>query len=148
LCGRCKKKNAIIYRIHSGEKVCKGCFLKEIEDKTRRSMKNNDMIDLEDKIALAVSGGKDSVAMVDIIYKIHHNLINQQIIRGRPPVAITIDEGIETYRKESLSIAKKICKDHSLNHKIFSFEEEFGLSLDKMVQLGKNSYFKNELQKK
>ncbi|MHA1792417.1 MAG: ATP-binding protein, partial [Promethearchaeota archaeon] len=110
------------------------CFKKELENRVRRTIAREHMLYLEDKLAFALSGGKDSVVLVKVLYSIYGNLLEQQKRLGRPPVAITIDEGIEGYRAESLLISKRTCDELGLKHVIFSFKKEFGLSLDEMIE--------------
>ncbi|MHA1997827.1 MAG: TIGR00269 family protein [Promethearchaeota archaeon] len=133
LCSRCKKNPAIVVRNLSGEVTCKRCFMGEIEKRVRRIMSRYKMMNKEDKIAFAISGGKDSITMLKIVMNIHGNLIAQQSRRGHAPVAITIDEGIKGYRQESLDISRRACAEAGLEHVVFSFEKEFGLSLDALV---------------
>lgn len=132
-CSRCKKNRVMVFREHSGEKVCKACFLREIESRVRKTISRFKMLDNQDKIALAVSGGKDSVVLAKILFSIHANLITQQEKKGKPPVMITIDEGIEGYRKESLEIAKNLARELNIKHIVFSLENEFGMGLDEVV---------------
>ncbi|MBN2150388.1 MAG: adenine nucleotide alpha hydrolase family protein [Candidatus Lokiarchaeota archaeon] len=133
VCVRCKKNRPVMERIHSGEKVCKACFLKEIEDRVRRAMSRCKMAGPDDKVAFAVSGGKDSTVMLRAVTSVHGQLLAQQAKRGRAPVAITVDEGIAGYRDESLRIASEVCKELGIEQVVFSFKKEFGLSLDEMV---------------
>ncbi|MHA1372014.1 MAG: hypothetical protein ACTSWN_04205 [Promethearchaeota archaeon] len=132
-CDRCKKSRAVVYREHSGLKLCRNCFIKEVETKVRKTISRFKMLDRGDRIALAVSGGKDSLAMVEILIKNYSQFFEFHRSKGLFPVAITIDEGIKGYRAESIKLAMDICKKHDLNHVIFSFKDEFGLSLDEII---------------
>jgi tRNA(Ile)-lysidine synthase TilS/MesJ len=60
------------------------------------------MIKNSDRVAVAVSGGKDSLALLNIL---------KNTLRGIDPVliAITVDEGIQGYRDESLEIVRNFC---------------------------------------
>jgi tRNA(Ile)-lysidine synthase TilS/MesJ len=58
------------------------------------------MLDYNDRVAVAVSGGKDSLALLFVMKKIFEKHDRSDII------AITIDEGIEGYRNESLQIVR------------------------------------------
>ena len=62
------------------------------------------MVDYGDRIAVAVSGGKDSLSLLYIMKKIFDQRSIQTDV-----VAVTIDEGIKGYRDESLEIVKDFC---------------------------------------
>ena len=68
------------------------------------------MLKYGEKIAIGVSGGKDSLALLDILVKMQRD--NEYEL-----VAITIDEGIKNYRDEAVELAIKACKKYlSLIH--------------------------------
>lgn len=92
------------------------------------------MLKPEDQIVVGVSGGKDSLALL-------YNLINIQEnnYRSKPIIAVTIDEGIQNYRKNSIKNAIDFCKKYGVEHIIVSFKEKTGISLDKIVELKKNT---------
>ena len=146
-CSRCTKNRAVMTR-YSGEHVCKACFLKEVEDKVRKTMAHHKMLDANDKLVLALSGGKDSTVLARTISKIHGNLLHQQAMNGHPPVAITIDEGIVNYRAESIAIARTTCADLGIDHVVFSFKDEFGMDLDEMVAAMESDGFLEKMDKK
>nr|MDO8086512.1 ATP-binding protein [Candidatus Sigynarchaeum springense] len=144
-CTRCKKNRPVLERVHSGEKVCKACFLKEIEDKVRKTISRYKMVEPGDKVAFAVSGGKDSTVLLRTMTSIHKQLLAQQAKSGNPPVVITIDEGIANYRDESIRIAANMCKELGIDQIVFSFKKEFGLSLDEMIVVADKPAFKQSL---
>ncbi len=86
------------------------------------------MLSYDDKIAIGVSGGKDSITLLHILAKIESDFPHSKL------KAITIDEGIEGYREEALKIAKQVCQKLNVEHKIFSFKEFFGYTLDNFVK--------------
>jgi uncharacterized protein (TIGR00269 family) len=86
------------------------------------------MLQFDDHLAVAVSGGKDSLALLYILAKLR---------KFRPKTvltAITVDEGIKGYRDEALDIAVSICKKLDVSHHIVSFKELYGFSLDEIVE--------------
>ncbi len=96
------------------------------------------MLRFDDHLAVAVSGGKDSLSLLYILAKLK---------KHRPKTtltAVTVDEGIVGYRDEALDIAAALCKKLEVPHHIVSFRELYGFSLDEIVSKAqKNS--KNEL---
>jgi uncharacterized protein (TIGR00269 family) len=83
------------------------------------------MLDNNDTVAIAVSGGKDSLSLLYIMKKIFNG-------RHRAPklLAFTIDEGINGYRSESLKIAQSYCSKLAIPTKILSYKEIFRISMD------------------
>jgi uncharacterized protein (TIGR00269 family) len=68
-CTKCKTKAVIkIPRHHAA--FCKGCFTTFIHDQVARAIKSEHMFGKEDRVLVAVSGGKDSLALWDILLKL------------------------------------------------------------------------------
>jgi uncharacterized protein (TIGR00269 family) len=127
-CSKCGKGKAIIKRRYSGERLCNKCFIESIERKVKKTIIKYTMFNHEDKIGVALSGGKDSVSLLHILSKIEKRFPRSRI------VALTIDEGIEGYRKEAIEISKECCKILGIDQTISSFEEIYGHSLDEIVE--------------
>jgi len=86
------------------------------------------MLQFNDHLTVAVSGGKDSLALLYILSKLH---------KFRPKTtltAVTIDEGIKGYRDEALDIAALSCKKLDIPHHIVSFKELYGFTLDEIIE--------------
>ncbi len=70
-CDRCE--NQIAYtRKYSGEKLCSQCFSNSILRKTAKTISKYKMIQNDELIAVAVSGGKDSLALLNIMNENGH----------------------------------------------------------------------------
>jgi len=128
VCSICKRKEAFFFRPYSGEKLCKGCFIRSIEGKVRATIAKYKMFEFDDRIAVAVSGGKDSVSLLHILAKIERDYPKASL------VAVSIDEGIAGYRDEALKIAGENCRRLGVEHHIISFKELYGLTLDEIVE--------------
>src|SRR5512145_2372716 len=70
VCSKCKKNNSIYLRQYSGEFLCKKCFIKSIDYKAKRTISKYSMIKHGDTVAVAVSGGKDSLVLLNILKNI------------------------------------------------------------------------------
>jgi uncharacterized protein (TIGR00269 family) len=46
---------------------CQSCFLRYVTEQVKRALKDHDMLDSRDRVMVAVSGGKDSLALWDIL---------------------------------------------------------------------------------
>jgi uncharacterized protein (TIGR00269 family) len=85
------------------------------------------MLKFDEKIAVAVSGGKDSISLL-------HILANMKRLHPKASlVAVTVDEGIKGYRDEALKIASANCRKLNIAHHIVSFKQLFGFTLDEIV---------------
>lgn len=125
-CDRCVNE-AVYSRKYSGENLCSSCYSNSILRKTAKTISKYNMIRNDELVCVAVSGGKDSLALLQILSKMSetHNF------RIQP---ITIDEGIPDYRNEALKIVRKFCTKLNLEHQVYSYKELFGLTLDEALQ--------------
>ncbi|MCL2134491.1 MAG: TIGR00269 family protein [Candidatus Bathyarchaeota archaeon] len=85
------------------------------------------MLEFNDRLAVAVSGGKDSLSLLHVLVKLQ---------KYRPKttlMAVTIDEGIQGYRDEALEITIKNCNTLNVPLHIVSFKELYGLTLDELI---------------
>lgn len=65
-CTRCKAPAVIEVRRHNAA-YCKGCFLLVVRNQVVRAIEHWDMIAPGDRVLVAVSGGKDSLALWDVL---------------------------------------------------------------------------------
>jgi len=126
MCKNCKKE--AVYKLISGEPLCKNCFIKYFEKKVLKTIRIFKLIDKEDYIGVAISGGKDSLTVLNIL-----NLVAQKH-RKLKLIAILIDEGIKGYREKTIVDAKKFCKENNIPLKIYSYKKEFGFTLDQIIK--------------
>jgi uncharacterized protein (TIGR00269 family) len=81
-----------------------------------------------DRIAIALSGGKDSTALLLLLSALLPALQDVQL------VAITIDEGIAGYREATVQSADHHARSLGIEHYCISFPELFGDSLDVLLK--------------
>ena len=129
-CNRCE--NVAVYtRKYSGESLCSECFSDSILRKTAKTISKYNMIKNDELVCVAVSGGKDSLALLHILEKMskNHNFRLK---------VVTIDEGIPEYRNEALEIVKDFCSKVNVMHSVFSYKNLFDLTLDEALNLREN----------
>jgi len=127
-CSFCRKNEAFYLRSYEGIGLCHKCFKKNIEDRVRRTISKYKMLKPNDRVAVAVSGGKDSLSLLTILGKITKRFPKSSL------TAVTVDEGIAEYRDEAIRIAEDYYKKNSIGYEIVSFEELFQIKLDELVK--------------
>ncbi len=127
VCNVCDRGEAFFFRPYSGVSLCRKCFVESVEEKTRATIAKYQMFRFDDRIAVAVSGGKDSVGLLHVLAKIELRHPKARL------VAVTVDEGIGGYRDEALKIAAENCEKLEVEHYLVSFKELFGYTFDQMV---------------
>ena len=105
--------------------LCIEHFFEYFERKVKQAITDFNLLDKNDKICVAVSGGKDSVVLLYLLKKFGFNVSG-----------LAIDEGIRGYRAKTLTFLKKFCKDLGVPLVIKKFKVETGKNLDDMVHKG------------
>ena len=85
------------------------------------------MLHFQDKVGVAVSGGKDSTSLLYVLSEVMKG-------HGSELYALTVDEGIEGYRAEAVDNAKALAKKLNVPILVVSYEELFGFSLDEALE--------------
>ena len=130
VCKNCLEK-PVINLTNNNIKLCKQHFIRYFERKVLNLIKEYKLVERNDKVGVALSGGKDSLTVLNIL----NNL--KKKIRIFDLEAIAIDEGIKDYRDKTLITAKKFCEDNKIKLHIFSYKKEFGDTLDNFLKKSK-----------
>lgn len=128
-CDKCNH-DAIIYQRYSGMHLCETHFKEDLLRRIKRTIRKHGMIKSGDKIAVALSGGKDSFLLLNVLYEI------VSVRRDVELFVISVDEGIEGYRDRLLTRASSFLKELGLFYRVGSFREEIGRTLDEIVSMG------------
>jgi len=136
-CLKCKKP-AITFIRYSGAHLCKKHFIEFVERRVKKDMKKQGKTTNDATIGIALSGGKDSTVALHLMHEIFSKRPNVTLY------AITVDEGIDGYRDNSLPVAQRNCKKLGIEHHVISFEDAIGRTMDEIAllhdELGECSY--------
>jgi uncharacterized protein (TIGR00269 family) len=124
-CKMCGRK-AIISRPYSGEILCEQCFCQSIMEKARKAISKWKMLQRTDRIAVAVSGGKDSAVLLSILVEIQSRFPESEIF------AVTLNEG-KAEDSERIKIVSNLAQQLGVNHIVSSYQELFSVTLDDVV---------------
>ena len=112
-------KPAVIEQAYSGRILCGHHLAKSIRKKVAKELRKQLVLKKgqHNTIFVAISGGKDSAALLELLV---------DIIGVRPDVTIiagTVDEGIEGYRPPSLQCAIDLCERLGVEFVTVSYKE-------------------------
>ena len=116
-CRKCGAKASVNMRQHKLA-LCKEHFLEWVPEQTERFIKKYNMFTRDEKILAAVSGGKDSLSLWDILVRLGYQVDGLYIGLG-------IDEGIG-YSSESHRLAQKFSDQYGLKLHVVDVEQEYG----------------------
>ena len=114
-----------------GRHLCGTHLAADVEERTRSCIVAHDMVRDGDRIAVGLSGGKDSSALLLALSNIFSDAWDVHLI------AVTVDEGIAGYREETVQSAVALTKKLGISHRIVSFESMFGMTLDAILAPGR-----------
>lgn len=117
-----------MYQKYSNAHLCKAHFIEDVERKIKRDIRKFKMVARGDRIAVALSGGKDSIVLLHVLHKIFPKRPDLELC------AITIDEGIKGYREHTLKHAVRLTDELGISHTIKSFKDGFGITLDELTR--------------
>lgn len=126
-CSVCGRKEAVIYQRHTGRALCRECFTEDIVRRVRQEIERHEMFKGSDRVLLALSGGKDSYTLLNVMLRIHDP--------SRLGI-VTIIEGIPGYNREGdIEWVLRRAREHGVDVVVTSYKEEVGYSMEELVNL-------------
>ncbi len=117
-CDNCQER-AII----SGPARCRKHFIEEFESRIQQTINEFSLIEPSMRIAVAASGGKDSLTVLSLLQKWYDDV-----------TAICVDEGIRGYREHTIADLKRACAAWGVPLLLTSYKEYTGLTLDEILK--------------
>ena len=132
-CNKCDRE-AVMHAAYSGSHLCEDHFCESVERRVRSRVREDNLLPRSatpedpETWVIGLSGGKDSVVLMRIL---------DETFAEDPrveTVALTIHEGIEGYRDESVAACEELAADLDIRHEIVSYAEEFDVRMDDVVE--------------
>lgn len=120
-CEECEKK-----AVTTKPSLCQEHFDTFILNQVQETIDTYELFTKEQTVCVGVSGGKDSLALIDILTRL-----------GYQVEGLFINEGIANYREYSIEDLDKYLEKNNLFVRRVSFEEEAGFSLDTVMKTKK-----------
>ncbi len=126
-CSKCKN-DALVRLDYASLDLCKLCFNEQFESRVKKAIRDFNLINRGEKIVVGVSGGKDSQAMLQILFKLSKQ-------RAFTVIPLLIDEGIAGYRHHAMKKALQHCRKLGLKLIVLSYKKLFRASMDEVMAL-------------
>ncbi|MDW8044841.1 MAG: ATP-binding protein [Nitrososphaerota archaeon] len=131
LCVKCKDRYAEVSVADGRLRLCPECFTDYFERRVREAVEKYHMFNLDERVAVAVSGGKDSGALLRSLRRAFPNL---------DIVALHINLGIEGYSDHCESKVRALVREEDVDLHVFRLIDE-GFTIDDF----RKTIYKNEV---
>ncbi|HNK62753.1 MAG TPA: ATP-binding protein [Anaerolineales bacterium] len=125
-CKKCGEK-ALLNMRHHNMALCKEHFIEWVPEQTARFIKKYWMFGPDEKVLVAVSGGKDSLSLWDILVRLGYQADGLYLGLG-------IDGGIN-YSHESQRLTEKFAQERNLKLHVVDIEKEYGHSIPVLADI-------------
>ena len=125
-CSTCDSSAVTLIR-YSGQHLCEAHFRGFVERRVKHEIRSQVEFRGGERVAVGLSGGKDSSATTVLLHDILAPRGDIEI------VAITVDEGIASYRPDGIRFAKALCEQLGIEHHVARYEDTVGWQMDDVV---------------
>jgi uncharacterized protein (TIGR00269 family) len=126
-CRRCRGPAVIELRRHNAA-FCRDCFLRYVRTQVERAIDDHDMLGPEDRVMVAVSGGKDSLALWDLLLEL-----------GYRATGMYLGLGIGEYSERSRELVRAFAGEREAELVVVDLEEAYGYDIPTAGRAGSRS---------
>ena len=126
-CNRCRGPAVIEVRRHNAA-YCKDCFIHVVHEQVKRAIRQHDMFSTEDRILVAISGGKDSLALWDVLLDLGYDVSG-----------LYLGLGIGGYSDRSGDVTKAFAAERDAELIVVDLERDYGYDIPTAGRKGSRS---------
>jgi len=126
-CRRCKEPAVVELRRHNAA-FCRDCFFHYVREQVRRAIKDHDMLAPGERVMVAVSGGKDSLALWDILLDLEYEA-----------TGMYLGLGIGEYSDRSAEVVRRFAKERGAEVVMVDLRDEYGYDIPTAGRKGSRS---------
>ncbi|WP_448568319.1 tRNA-5-methyluridine(54) 2-sulfurtransferase [Thermus sp.] len=123
VCKVCRAKAQVELR-GRGFALCKEHYLEWFVKETERAIRRHRMLSPGERVLVAVSGGKDSLALWDVLHRL-----------GYQAVGLHLELGIGAYSKRSLEVTQAFAQERGLPLLVVDLKEALGFGVPELSEL-------------
>jgi len=131
-CHTCRRKEAEISLEYSSQQVCRPCFTRIVGRRIAKTVRENKLIEKGDKIAVAISGGKDSCLLLRWLASYAKKRLDISII------AIHVCRG-GAYEASLRKACEQMCKEVGVKLHVASFSKDLDVTFRDVVEITKKT---------
>jgi len=120
-CKICKEKSLIRLRAHNIS-LCKDHFLSFVLDRVQKAIRTYQLFAVGERILVAISGGKDSLALFEILQRL-----------GYPVEGLHVDMGIEGFSDQAIDTVAHFLTDRRAPFHLYSLLDVAGVGITRMA---------------
>jgi uncharacterized protein (TIGR00269 family) len=122
-CRKCPSKAVLCIPRHNTA-FCKTCLTEYVCDQVARAIKHEKMFTETDRLLVAVSGGKDSLSLLDILRKLEYQAD-----------AFYVDLGIGEYSRQSKARVEEFTASRGITLHVHEVKEDEGAGINDLANL-------------
>lgn len=126
-CKRCNGSAVVEVRRHNAA-FCKDCFPEVVTEQVRKAIRRFEMVRPDDRVLVAVSGGKDSLALWDVLLRL-----------GYDATGLYLGLGIGEYSDRSCDVAARFAADRGAELQVVDLADRFGFDVPTAGRKGSRS---------
>jgi uncharacterized protein (TIGR00269 family) len=126
-CRRCRGAAVVEIRRHNAA-FCRDCFVHHVREQVKRAIEHFDMVRPDDRVLVAVSGGKDSLALWDVLLDL-----------GYRADGLYLGLGIGEYSTRSGEVARAFASERGAHLIEVDLEREYGFDVPTAGRKGSRS---------
>ena len=122
-CNKCHRE-ADFYIPYAGLHLCKEHFTEFIDMKVKHEIREQIKFRSDDRVLIAVSGGKDSMLLMYQMHKIFGRWRNFEML------SVTVDEGLGDFRQKCAKLAREYASSLDIEHRTITFKKYLDITTD------------------
>ncbi len=127
-CSKCNREAEFQIK-YAGINLCREHFVEFVHRKVKTEIKEQVRFNKDDRVIIAVSGGKDSMMLLHEMHSIFGKWHNFEMI------AVTVDEGIGDFRVKCSELAHRYARSLDIEHHTVKFKDYIGITTDDVASV-------------